>query len=67
MLGGLYLAYDFLGGQDGPLRLLSRVVTYSVVFGAGYATGPGPFFGIASGTATELHRTARKHDHYPLP
>jgi hypothetical protein len=72
VLGGLYLAYDLLGGRDGPLRLLSRVVTYSVVFGTGYALGLGLFFGIAAGTATgitiaiELHRTARKQDHYPL-
>jgi hypothetical protein len=72
VLGGLYLAYDLLGGRDGPLRLLSRVVTYSVVFGIGYGLGLGLFFGIASGVATgitvaiELHRTARKHDHYPL-
>jgi hypothetical protein len=29
VLGGLYLAYDLLGGQHGPLRLLTRIVTYS--------------------------------------
>ena len=29
VLGTLYLAYDLLGGQHGPLRLLTRVVTYS--------------------------------------
>jgi len=73
VLGGLYLAYDLLGGQQGPLRLLTKVVTYSIVFGIGYGLGLGLFFGIASGAATgvtiaiELHRFARKHDHYPLP
>src|SRR2546429_5139055 len=32
VLGGLYLAYDLLGGQHGPLRLLTRIVTYSIVY-----------------------------------
>src|SRR5208282_4938825 len=36
VLGTLYLAYDLLGGQHGPLRLLTRMVTYSIVFGVGY-------------------------------
>ena len=31
VLGSLYLAYDLLGGQHGPLRLLTRAVTYSIV------------------------------------
>lgn len=72
LIGGLYLAYDLLGGQHGPLRLLSRIVTYSIVFGVGYGLGLGLFFGIACGTATgitiaiELHRTSSKGDHYPL-
>ena len=35
VLGSLYLAYDLLGGQHGPLRLLTRAVTYSLVFGIG--------------------------------
>ena len=30
VLGTLYLAYDLLGGQHGPLRLLTRAVTYSL-------------------------------------
>ncbi|HEY2842829.1 MAG TPA: hypothetical protein VGJ09_04235 [Bryobacteraceae bacterium] len=73
VLGGLYLAYDLLGGRHGPLRLLTRMVTYSIVFGVGYALGLGWFFGILTGAATgltvalELHRTAGKQDHYPLP
>ena len=73
VLGGLYLAYDLLGGQHGPLRLLSRIVTYSLVFGIGYGIGLGFFFGLASGAATgftfalELHRIAVRQDHYSLP
>jgi len=73
VLGGLYLAYDLLGGQHGPLRLLTRMVTYSFFFGIGYGLGLGFFFGVTSGIATgitvamELQRTGYKHDHYPLP
>ena len=73
VLGGLYLAYDLLGGQHGPLRPLTRAVTYSVVFGVGYGLGLGPFFGLASGIATgitlsiEFSRAARGVDHYSLP
>src|SRR5690348_8810770 len=48
VLGGLYLAYDLLGGQHGPLRLLTRMATYSIVFGIGYGLGLGFFFGVAS-------------------
>ncbi|HVH72384.1 MAG TPA: hypothetical protein VNB49_14915, partial [Candidatus Dormibacteraeota bacterium] len=47
VVGSLYLAYDLLGGQHGPLRLLTRAVTYSLVFGAGYGLGLGLFFGVA--------------------
>ena len=28
VLGALYLAYDLLGGEHGPLRTLTRAVTY---------------------------------------
>jgi hypothetical protein len=48
VLGSLYLAYDLLGGQHGPLRLLTRAVTYSLVFGIGY--GLGLFFGVVAGS-----------------
>ncbi len=73
VLGGLYLAYDLLGGQHGPLRLLTRMVTYSAVFGIGYGLGLGLFFGVACGLATgvtvalELHRTSGKHGHFSWP
>jgi hypothetical protein len=72
VLGSLYLAYDLLGGQHGPLRLLTRAVTYSIAFGIGYGLGLGPFFGLASGVATgittaiELSRAARGLEHYSL-
>ncbi len=74
MLGSLYLAYDLLGGQHGPLRLLTRAVTYSLVFGIGcYGLGLGLFFGLTAGIATgitmaiELNRASRRLDHYSLP
>jgi hypothetical protein len=72
VLGSLYLAYDLLGGKHGPLRLLTRAVTYSIVFGVMYGIGLGAFFGLTAGAATgitlaiELNRTARGLDHYPL-
>jgi hypothetical protein len=73
VLGSLYLAYDLLGGQHGPLRFLTRAVTYSLVFGIGYGLGLGLFFGLVAGIATgvtlaiELTRAARGLDHYSLP
>src|SRR5579862_9277657 len=50
-LGALYLAYDLLGGEHGPLRTLTRAVTYGVLFGSGYGLALGPFFGVTSGIA----------------
>jgi len=73
VLGSLYLAYDLLGGRHGPLRLLTRAVTYSIVFGIGYVLGLGPFFGVSAGLATgltlalEFNRAARGLDRYSLP
>jgi hypothetical protein len=46
-LGGLYMAYDLLGAKHGPLRLISRLLTYCAIFGLGYAAMLGPWFGIA--------------------
>jgi hypothetical protein len=72
VLGTLFLAYGLLGGQNGPLRLISRMVMYSLVFGTGYALGLGLFFGIVAGVTSgvtisvELHRKARHGDNYPL-
>lgn len=51
VLGALYLAYDLLGGQHGPLRTLTRAVTYGALFGTGYGLALGPVFGLASGIA----------------
>jgi hypothetical protein len=51
VLGALYLAYDLLGGEHGPLRTLTRAVTYGALFGAGYGIALGPVFGLASGAA----------------
>jgi len=64
-LGGLYLAYDLLGGKRGPLRLLSRLLTYSAIFGLGYGPPLGLWFGLAgalvNGPTTEyqIMRRAR--------
>lgn len=49
LLGALYLAYDLLGGEHGPLRAVSRGVTYGVLFAIGYGIAFGPIFGIACG------------------
>jgi hypothetical protein len=51
VLGALYLAYDLLGGEHGPLRTLTRAVTYGALFGGGYGLALGPVFGLASGIA----------------
>ena len=51
VLGALYLAYDLLGGEHGPLRTLTRAVTYGALFGIGYGIALGPVFGLASGVA----------------
>lgn len=49
VLGAMYLAYDLLGGEHGPLRTLTRAVTYGALFGMGYGLALGPIFGLASG------------------
>src|ERR1700741_1636208 len=51
VLGALYLAYDLLGGEHGPLRTLTRGVTYSALFGTGFGLALGPVAGIVSGLA----------------
>jgi hypothetical protein len=70
VLGALYLAYDLLGGEHGPLRTLTRGVTYGALFGTGYGVALGPVFGLATGTthgitlAWEFSRASR---HSPKP
>jgi len=51
VLGALYLAYDLLGGEHGPLRTVTRAVTYGVLFGLGYGIVLGPLFGLVCGAA----------------
>ncbi len=45
-LGGLYLAYDLLGGKNGPLRTFTKSVSYGVMFGTGYGLALGIWFGL---------------------
>jgi hypothetical protein len=54
VLGAMYLAYDLLGGEHGPLRTLTRGVTYGALFGTGYGLALGPVFGLMSGAAHGL-------------
>src|SRR5579863_4575035 len=54
VMGGLYLAYDLLGGNNGPLRTLTRVVTYSFIFCVGYSLPLGLLFGPLRGIAAAL-------------
>jgi hypothetical protein len=70
VLGALYLAYDLLGGEHGPLRTLTRAVTYGALFGTGYGLALGPVFGLASGAAhgiTLAWEYSRASRHEPLP
>jgi hypothetical protein len=57
-LGGLYLAYDLLGGKNGPLRAVTKSVSYGVMFGSSYGLALGVWFGLAglvgSGPALSL-------------
>jgi hypothetical protein len=70
VLGALYLAYDLLGGEHGPLRTLTRAVTYGALFGTGFGLALGPVFGLFCGLthgitlAWEYSRASR---HQPTP
>lgn len=59
LVGGLYLAYDLLGANKGPLNTLFRVVNYSVLMILAFIFVLGPKFailaGIGLGTAFGLH------------
>ena len=46
-LGGLYLAYDLLGGKKGPLRMVTKSVSYGAMFGSAYGLSLGAWFGLA--------------------
>jgi hypothetical protein len=70
LLGALYLAYDLLGGEHGPLRTLTRAVTYGALFGIGYGLPLGPVFGLVTGVAngvTLAWEFARASRHGPKP
>ncbi len=70
VLGALYLAYDLLGGEHGPLRTLTRLVTYGVLLGAGFGIALGPLFGLVTGLAhgvTLAWEYARASRHEPSP
>ncbi len=54
VLGGLYLAYDLLGGAHGPLRTLTRAVTYGLYFGLAYGLAFGLAFGLVAGLGLGL-------------
>lgn len=66
VVGSLYLAYDLLGGEHGPLRTLTRAVTYGLLFGVPFGVLLGPIFGLAMGIthgitlSWELSRVARQ-------
>lgn len=72
LLGGMYLAYDLLGGKHGPLRTLTRGVTYAAMYGVLYGVPLGWRFGVAAGLthgftlAIELSRAARQEPEYGL-
>lgn len=70
VLGALYLTYDLLGGEHGPLRTLTRGVTYGALFGSGYGLALGPVFGLVTGLAhgvTLGWEFARASRHRPKP
>jgi len=46
-LGGLYLAYDLLGGKKGPLRTVTKSISYGVLFAGVYWLPLGVWFGLA--------------------
>lgn len=59
VLGGLYLAYDLLGGENGPLARLTKIVNYSLLMVLLFLLTMGLKFalivGIAFGTALGMH------------
>ncbi len=65
-LGGLFLAYDLLGGEHGPIRVIGRVFVYGLIFEIGYVLFLGPVpgsvigMGLATALAIEFSRAARK-------
>jgi hypothetical protein len=74
LLGGLYLTYDLFGEKHGPLRTLTRAVTYGVLFFLGYviflpvafsalaALGTGSTLAIEFARAARGERATRAHE-----
>lgn len=66
LLGGLYLAYDLLGGRRGLLRTLTRAATYAIGFGVIYTAGLwlpfGPIAGIGLGMLLGLEYGLRREE-----
>ena len=48
-IGGLYLAYDLLGGEGGPLSKITRIVTYSLLAVIVYAASGNLKFALVCG------------------
>lgn len=46
--GTLYLAYDLLGGEAGPLRIVTRALTYGLLFAVSYGSFLGARFGLVA-------------------
>jgi hypothetical protein len=46
--GTLYLAYDLLGGEAGPLRIVTRALTYGLLFALSYGIFLGARFGLVA-------------------
>ncbi len=59
VVGGIYLAYDLLGGEKGPLNTFFRLVNYSLLAVLIFCVSLGPKFalpaGIGIGSAFGLH------------
>jgi hypothetical protein len=64
-VGGLYLAYDLLGGNNGPLCRLTRIVNYSILYFLIFLLGFNLKFAligsIGLGTATAFHMQRISH------
>ena len=52
LFGGLYLAYDLLGGARGPLGIVTRAATYGLVFTIGLTIGVFATPALARGSTT---------------
>jgi hypothetical protein len=63
-LGGLYLAYDLLGGGNGPLRSVTKSISYGILFGSIYGLPLGIWFGLAglAGSGPALSAEIRRRD-----